>query len=128
MLTVHFLHKILLWFQLTRSFCFDIVCNGRYHYRINDPGINPDSPEQELEKLVGGSVSECDIISGNGDMIENSNTVGRIVAKESLEPGKNGRSTNATVEVHKTIITPSQTQDVSIVVIPEKNSGCCVIL
>ena len=61
-------------------------------------------------------------------MIENSNTVGRIVAKESLEPGKNGRSTNATVEVHKTIITPSQTQDVSIVVIPEKNSGCCVIL
>ena len=100
-------------------------------YRTNDPGLNPDSPEQELENLVGGSVSECDIISGNGDMSNDEHTkdiVGKIVAKESIEPGKNHLSSKATVEVHKSIITPSQTQDVSVVVIPEKKSGCCQIL
>jgi hypothetical protein len=101
--------------------------------RSNEPGLNPDSPEQELEKLVGGSVSECDIISGNGEMAGTSNTdetstIGKIVAKESIEPGKNYRSANATVEVHKSIIAPSQTQDVSVVVITEKKSGCCVLL
>ena len=99
-------------------------------FRSNEHGLNPDSPEQELEKLVGGSVSECDIISGTGevhDKDENS-TIGKIVAKESIEPGKNYGSANATVEVHKSIIAPSQTQDVSVVVIPEKKSGCCVLL
>ena len=53
---------------------------------------------------------------------------GKIVAKESIEPGKGYMSGNATVEVHKSVIAPSQTQDVSIVVIPEKKSGCCVLL
>jgi len=99
------------------------------HRRYVYSGLNPDSPEQELQELVGGSISECDIISGDGDITDNGTNqsgIGKIVAKESLEPGKN--STNATVEVHKSIITPSQTQDVSIVVIPEKKSGCCVIL
>jgi len=94
--------------------------------RNNDPGLNPDSPEQELEKLVGGSVSECDIISNDGHTEEQ---IGKIVAKESIEPGKHDLSSNATVEVHKSIIPPpSQTQDVSVVVIPEKKSGCCQIL
>ena len=93
--------------------------------RNNDPGLNPDSPEQELEKLVGGSVSECDIISNDGTEEQ----IGKIVAKESIEPGKNDLSSNATVEVHKSIIPPpSQTQEVSVVVIPEKKSGCCQIL
>ena len=95
--------------------------------------INPDSPEQELENLVGGSGSEYDIISRNGDRTHGTNpaesdVVGRIVAKESIEPGKGHGSSTATVEVHKDIIKPSQTQDVSIVVIPEKKSGCCVLL
>ena len=95
--------------------------------------INPDSPEQELENLVGGSGSEYDIISRNGDRADGANraessVVGKIVAKESIEPGKGHGSSTATVEVHKDIIKPSQTQDVSIVVIPEKKSGCCVLL
>ena len=98
-------------------------------FRYVYSGLNPDSPEQELQELVGGSISECDIISGDGDITDNGTNqsgIGKIVAKESLEPGNN--STNATVEVHKSIITPSQTQDVSIVVIPEKKTGCCIIL
>ena len=101
--------------------------------RNNDPEVNPESPEQELEKLVCGSFSECDIISGNGDTVDGTNatnnaTLGKIVAKESIQPGKGYKSANATVEVHKSIITPSQTQDVSIVLLPEKKSGCCALL
>jgi hypothetical protein len=101
--------------------------------RNNYPRINPDSPEQELEKLVGGSFSEYDIISREGDMAggakhTESSAIGKIVAKESIEPGKGHSSGTATVEVHKSIIRPSQTQDVSVVVIPEKEKGCCVIL
>ena len=99
--------------------------NVEIYFRNNHPVLNPDSPEQELEKLVGGSVSECDMLSNDGGTEDQ---VGKIVAKESIEPGKNDLSSNATVEVHKSIIVPSQTQDVSVVVIPEKKSGCCQIL
>ena len=115
--------RIVTYSQLLKRIIIYLIF--RYVYS----GLNPDSPEQELQELVGGSISECDIISGDGDITDNGTNqsgIGKIVAKESLEPGKN--STNATVEVHKSIITPSQTQDVSIVVIPEKKSGCCIIL
>jgi hypothetical protein len=79
------------------------------------------------------SGSEYDIISREGDMAggakhTESSAIGKIVAKESIEPGKGHSSGTATVEVHKSIIRPSQTQDVSVVVIPEKEKGCCVIL